>query len=86
MVYEFNRAPMSESTFHSDRQGVRDLMTQGGKGSSDPPQSWRIKMLKNYKDLKGGVYRHHILIVHIKLSLDNNNVCFTTKQKRRPLK
>jgi len=21
---------------------------QGSKGSSDPPQSWRIKMLKNY--------------------------------------
>ena len=65
MVYEFNRAPMSESTFHSDRQGVRDLMTQGGKDSSDPPQSWRIKILKNYKDMKGGVYRHHILIVYL---------------------
>jgi four helix bundle protein len=25
---------------------------QGFKGSSDPPQNWRIKMLKNYKDLK----------------------------------
>ena len=56
---------MSESTFHSDRQGVRDLVTQEGKDSSDPPQNWRIKMLKNYKDLKGGVYRHHILIVHL---------------------
>jgi four helix bundle protein len=25
---------------------------QGFKGSSDPPESYRIKMLKNYKDLK----------------------------------
>jgi four helix bundle protein len=25
---------------------------QGFKGSSDPPQNWRIKMLKNYKELK----------------------------------
>jgi len=24
MVYEFNRAPMSGSTFHSDRQGGKD--------------------------------------------------------------
>jgi len=34
MVYEFNRAPMSGSTFHSDRQRF--------KGSSE--------MLKNYKN------------------------------------
>ena len=25
---------------------------QGFKGSSDPPQNWRIKLLKNYKELK----------------------------------
>jgi len=25
---------------------------QGSKGSSDPPQNRRIKMLKNYKELK----------------------------------
>ena len=27
-------------------------MIQGFKGSSDPPQNWRIKVLKNYKELK----------------------------------
>ena len=42
MVYEFNRAPMSGSTFHSDRQRF--------KGSSDPPQNRRTRMLKNYKN------------------------------------
>jgi len=31
---------------------VLDLSKPGFKGSSDPPQNRRIKMLKNYKELK----------------------------------
>jgi len=31
---------------------IKDSRIQGFKGSSDPPQNRRIKMLKNYKELK----------------------------------
>ncbi len=43
MVYEFNRA---------GKGSWLACLGHGFKGSSDPPQSWRIKILKNYKELK----------------------------------
>ena len=35
-----------------DSKGYKGSRIQGFKGSSNPPQNWWIKMLKNYKDLK----------------------------------